>query len=236
MPAHPGRVGIAIHPFGSVVHTTDMLPGEHGALIAAWTARPGDGACAHFLIGRDEEQDVIQFIPINRNGNHAGGPPGHGVYRTESPRGTPPVAHSGRDLHPNLVTVGIELHCAGGVRLIDGTWRLVEDGKAHGPALPAADVIPDPIRPGRGWHRVTGYQLQRLADLLDDLELVLAPVPEGCVKVAFGENPPAYAVLPSARIATHAELDPVHRADPWNEVSDWLRRRVAGRPATPPAR
>ena len=213
--AHPGRVGGAIRPFAVVVHTTDMLPEEWNALAQSWQTRPGDGACAHFGIGRDAAAGVIQFVPITRNGNHAGGP-GHGVFRTAQ-----------GDLHPNLVAVGIEVHCAGGVQHIDGAWRLVEDGKAHGAALPDSEVTPDPLRPGRGWHRVTDYQRQQLAALLADLDTVLAPVPAGCSKVAFGETPPSYAVLPGARIATHCELDPVHRADPWNELSGWLRGRTA---------
>lgn len=225
--AHPGRAGHAIQPFAVVAHTTDMLPEEWDALVAAWQTRPGDGACAHFLIGRDVDHGVIQLIPITRNANHAGGPPGHGVFRTESPKGTPPIAHCGRDLHPNLVSVGIELHCAGGVRRIDGAWRLVEDGKAHGAPLPDADVTSDPQRPGRGWHHVTDYQRERFAALLGDLEDVLLPVPAGTVKVAFGETPPAYAVLPGARIATHAELDPKNRADPWPPLCDWLRARAS---------
>ena len=54
---------------------------------------------------------------------------------------------------------------------------------------------------------------------------MLAPVPAGTVKVAFGETPPAYAVLPGARIATHAEFDP--RTAPWPELSGWLRSRRA---------
>ena len=131
------------------------------------------------------------------------------------------------DLHPNLVAVGIEVHCAGGVRLINGQWRLVEDGKAHGAPLPDDEVTPDPIRPGRGWHHVTDYQLAQLAALLADLEAALVLVPTGTSKVAFGETPPAYAVLPGARLATHAELDPVHRADPWPELSAWLKQRHA---------
>lgn len=212
--AHPSRMGGAIEPFGVVVHTTDMLPGDFGALVTAWTTKPGDGACAHFLIGRDPGYGVLQLVPVTHNGNHAGGP-GHGVYRT----------HGRGDLHPNVVTVGIEVHCAGGVRLVAGQWRLVEDGQPRGAQLFASDVTPDPLRPGRGWHHVTDYQRERLDVLLTDLEAVLAPVPEGTVKVAFGERPPAYAALPGARLATHAELDPVHRADPWPELSAWLRAR-----------
>jgi hypothetical protein len=78
-----------------------------------------------------------------------------------------------------------------------------------------------------GWHVVTDYQRRVLGELLDDLEAVPAPVPTGCVKVAFGETPPAYAVLPGCRVATHSELDPVHRADPWNLLCDWLRARAS---------
>jgi hypothetical protein len=218
MPAHPGRVGGTIQPFAAVVHSTDMLPEEWDALVAAWLGRAGDGACANFLIGRRPDHGVLQLIPITHNANHAGGP-GHGVFRV-----------SGRgDLHPNLIAVGIEVHCAGGVRRVDSAWRLVDDGKAHGAPLPDSEVTPDPQRPGRGWHRVTAYQFDRLGALLADLEAVLAPVPPGTVKVAFGEIPPAYAVLPGPRMATHAELDPVHRADPWPELSGWLRGRAPGR-------
>jgi hypothetical protein len=86
--------------------------------------------------------------------------------------------------------------------------------------------VPDPKRPGRGWHVVTDCQHRVLGQLLDDLEPVLAPVPAGCTKVAFGGVPPAYAVLPGCRVATHAKLDPVHRADPWPVLGEWLRARA----------
>lgn len=213
---HSARVGGPIQAFAAVVHTTDMLPEEWDALVTAWSTKAGDGACAHFLIGRDAAHGVIQLVPISHNANHAGGP-GHGVFRVPG-RG---------DLHPNLVAVGIEVHCAGGVRRLNDAWRLVEGGVAHGAPLPDSEVTPDPVRPGRGWHHVTNYQREQLGALLADLEAVLAPVPAGTVKAAFGETPPAYAVLSDARIATHAELDPVHRADPWPELSTWLRGRAA---------
>lgn len=220
LPAHPGRIGGEIKPWSKVVHTTDMLPGAWQALIDAWTKRAGEGACAHFLIGRTAEHGVIQFAPTSRNANHAGGP-GHGVYRMVPP---------GVSLHPNTVAVGIEVHCAGGVHMVGGQWRLVEDGQPQGEPLPDADVIPDPIRPGRGWHVVTDYQREQLGMLLDELEFVLLPMPSGVTKVAFGEVPPSYAVLPGARVATHCELDPVHRADPWPQLSAWLRDRAASQP------
>jgi hypothetical protein len=224
MPAHPGRVGGAIRAFCAGVHSTDMLPEEWEALIENWTKRAGEGAakgaCANFVIGRDESQGPVQLVPINRNGNHMGGE-GHGVFRVGGDRGV--------DLHPNLCAVGIEVHCAGGVVKLGGVWRFVEGKVAHGKPIPDSDVIPDPHRPGRGWHVVTPYQYRVLDELLGDLDQVLAPVPSGCVKVAFGEAPPAYAVLPGCRIATHAELDPEHRADPWGPTCDWLRARIARR-------
>lgn len=211
-PAHPGRVGGPISPFAIVAHTCDMLREELPSLITNWTTKPGEGACAHFVIGRDA---VYQMAPVNRNANHAGGP-GHGTF--EAP---------GRSWHPNTVTVGIEIHSAGGVRRVDGQWRLVEDGKAHGAAIPDVDVIPDPARTGRGWERVTDYQYERLAALLADLDAVLAPLPTDVATKAYGEVPSPASVMPTARIVTHAQLDPVHRADPWQPTFDWLRARAA---------
>lgn len=213
-PAHPGRIGGAISPWSVGVHSTDMLPEEWPALVNAWTDRPGDGACATFLFGRTEQDGVLQFCPITRNANHMGGP-GHGVFDTASASG----------IHPNLVATGIELHCAGGVRLVAGEWRLVEGGIAHGKPLPARDVIPDPHRPGRGWHVVTDYQRAQLELLLHDLEAVLAPMPAGARTRAFGEVPPAVAVMPTARVVTHWQMDPVHRGDPWQPTCEWLRSR-----------
>lgn len=213
-PAHPGRVGGPILPWATVVHTTDMLPEEWAALVHAWTDRPADGSCAHFLIGRTEQDGVVQFVPIMRNANHAGGP-GHGVFDTKAARG----------IHPNLVTVGIELHCAGGVRQIGGEWRLVESGVAHGKPIPDADVVLDPQRPGRGWHRVTDYQLAQLGDLLAELELVLQPMPPGANERSTGEAVPSWALPRSPRVVGHCSLDPTHRSDPWPTVMAWLRAR-----------
>ena len=91
--------------------------------------------------------------------------------------------------------------------------------------IPEADVVADPQRPGRGWHVVTDYQRAQLGALLDDLESILAPLPVGTTTQAFGEVPAPYSVMPTARVVTHAQLDPVHRADPWPPLCDWLRRR-----------
>lgn len=209
--AHPGRMGPPIKPCCSIIHTTDMLPDEWSALLAAWQMRLGDGACAHFLIGRSAVEGVAQLVSINRNGQHAGGP-GHGVYQPGS-------------IHPNTIAVGIELHCAGGVRLLNGAWRLVELGRAHGKALPPEDVIPDTQRPGRGWHVVTDYQRTQLDALLRDLELVLAPVPAGLKAKSTGEMVPTWGEPKSTRVVGHVSLDPEHRSDPHPMMMGWINAR-----------
>jgi N-acetylmuramoyl-L-alanine amidase len=215
-PAHPGRIGGAIDPFLLVIHTTDMLPDEHAALVSAWTSKPADGACAHFLIGRDESQGLIQFVPVNRNGNHVGGktpPNGHGW-----------VVVDGKNVHPNLVTIGVEIHNAGGVQLINGAWRLVEDGKAHGAPIPNVDVTPDPKRPGRGWHNVTPYQLATLTKLAAAIVGHMRPMPAGAHTISTGEAVPGWATPPtSLPICGHVDLDPTNRSDPWPPLMLFLR-------------
>lgn len=212
-PAHPGRVGGPISAFAIVDHSTAMLEDEFDALVHAMTTRRGLGNGLHFLIGRNEKQGVVQCTPIDRNGNHAGGPE-HGVF----------VDGKGRKYHPNLVAVGIELHCAGNVRLVSGEWRLMDGGKAHGKAIPAEQVIPDPKRPGRGWHQMTEYQYARLAELHHDLELVLAPMPAGTVGKSSFEPAPAWAQMPTgSRVVGHVTLDPRHRTDPHPPTMDRLR-------------
>jgi hypothetical protein len=212
LPAFPGRIGGSIAPFAVVVHTTDMVPEDWDALLQRWTTQLGDGACAHFIIGRDATAGLVQLGPITNNGNHAGGP-GHGSF----------VAGQ-QSWHPNTVSVGIELHCAGSVRQIDGEWRLVEDGAAHGAAIPDEDVIQDPQRPGRGWHTVTDYQYEQLGALLDGLETVLDALPEGCVARSI-EQPQAYGIFPTGRRVGHVSLHAERRGDPWPPTCDWMRAR-----------
>lgn len=203
--AHPGRVGGPIQPWAIVVHTTDMLPGEFLALVDAWISRAADGACAHFLIGRDGT--ILQFIPITRNGNHAGGPQ-HGVFVVGF-----------HTIHPNLVAVGIEVHCAGGVRLVNGQWRLVEGGVAHGAPLDPAEVTPDPARPGRGWHQMTKAQTDALRMLVTEIQGAIAPMPAGATAKSVIEAAPAWAVSARGpqwpRVVGHVELDAANRSDPW---------------------
>lgn len=213
-PAHPDRVGGPISAFSAVVHTTDMLEDEFDALLDATAKRRGAGNAYHFLIGRNASQGVVQCVPIDRNANHAGGP-SHGVL----------VTPKGKAYHPNLVCVGIELHCAGGVRKVEGRWRLVEGGKAHGRPIPDDDVIPDPNRPGRGWHRVTDYQYGRLSALLKSLDAIMPPAPFGLVARSTSQTPAEWALPRDGRVVGHCSLDFARRSDPWPPTMDWLRNR-----------
>lgn len=213
-PAHPARIGGPISPFAVVWHSCDMLPEEFDALIVAYTTKPGAGNAATFLIGPTPVEGVVQFCPITRNANHAGGK-GHGVF----------LDNARREYHPNLAAIGIEIHCAGGVRLVAGEWRLVEGGVAHGRPIPSVDVISDPQRPDRGWHRVTDYQYERAAALRADLELVLAPAPAGLIAKSVVELAPSWALTKNGRDVGHVTLDAANRSDPWPPTMAWLRNR-----------
>jgi N-acetyl-anhydromuramyl-L-alanine amidase AmpD len=223
LPANPGRIGGAIRPWAVVVHTTDMLPRSFAALNDAWQTKKGAGNAAHFNIGRTPSEGVVQLVPITRNANHAGGA-GHGWFHT-----------SQRNYHPNLVSVGIELHNAGGLRLVDKQWRWGErvSGKGWmpiGPAFDPADVEIDPVHPLRGWHRFTAWQLEQLDKLLTSLETVLEKMPDGVTCVSAPESAPAWAEVKSARVVGHVDLDAANRSDPWPHGLRWLRER-AERPA-----
>ena len=212
--AHSGRVGGNIQPFSTVVHTTDVVPEAWNTLLNSWVTQAGDGSCAHFAVGRNANEGLLQLVPITRNANHAGGP-GHGNF----------VAN-GQSWHPNLVSVGIELHSAGLVRRVNGQWRLVENGVPQGHAIPDSDVIPRPQSPDLGWHVVTEYQYEQLDALLTGLESVLNPLPAGCVAQSI-EQPPAYGVFPTGRIVGHVSLTAARRGDPWPPTCDWLRARTS---------
>lgn len=214
-PAHPKRVGGSIAPFAIVAHSCDMLHDEFDALINAMTTKAGEGNAFHFCIGPTPAQGVVQCVPVNRNANHAGGK-GHGEF----------FDATGRTYHPNLVAVGIEFHCAGGVRRVAGQWRLVEGGKAHGRPIPDSEVTADPGRPGRGWHNLTDYQRERWTALASDLEPVMATMPKGLGSRSLVEKAPVWAVMPiGQRIAGHVSLDTARRSDPWPPAMDWLRAK-----------
>lgn len=207
---HPHRRGGATDPCVILDHTTDMHPDDWDALIEGWVKRPGDGACANLLVGQTEQHGVVQFTPIDHNGNHAGGlppPNGHGWFVDPARPG---------NIHPNLLTVGIEFHSAGGMlRLIGGAWRFVEDGKIHGAPIAPSEVEPDPQRPGRGWHLLTPYQKMIRDWLHSDLDKALRPLPPGLRAVSTGEAVPSWGVPRSMRFIGHVTLDPTNRADPW---------------------
>lgn len=218
-PAHPGRIGTRINPWAIVLHTTDMLPDTFGALVNSWTTQKGKGQCAHFLIGRTPEQGLIQFAPIDRNANHAGGSkeiepgkwvPDHGWFRT-----TKQLL-----IHPNLVSVGIEIHNAGQLRLIDGQWRSWDYGRKRPQGFPfdPADVEVDLRRKDRGWHKLTQYQHDTLTALLHALDARLAPVPDGISIETNGPQVHPWAKVTSVRIVGHVTLDPDRKTDPGPEV------------------
>lgn len=251
--AHAGRIGGNINPFSTVVHTTDVVPEAWNGVVNRWTTEAGDRSCAHFTIGRDASQGVIQLVPINRNANHAGGDgAGHYVAGTQT-------------YPPNSVSVGIELNCAGVLELVNGQWRFMESDVPYGPVVPPADVtlnagsqtvgtfngqrvklinqqwrlvrkeprglpIPEedvvihPTQPAKGWHRVTDYQYEQLDLLLRALESALNPMPEGCVAQSI-EPPPAYGIFPNGRVVGHVSLTAKRRGDPWPPTCDWIRSR-----------
>jgi len=193
-----------------VVHTTDMYPGTFDALVRAWVTRPGRGNAAHFLIGRTEADGVVQFAPITRNANHAGGPT-HGNWRTPS----------GALVHPNTMSVGIELDCA-------GKLKLDSDGRAHYPAdgwlIPKGDVDWSGRMP---WHAVTGYQMENLRRLLLDLRAVLKPLESGWTVSPSGSyrdnGVSPWADPYGPHVVGHVSLDPVNKTDPGPQVMRALR-------------
>lgn len=207
-PAHHGRVGPAIKPWVIVLHTTDMLPRTFDAIVKSWTTTAGAGQCAHFLIGRTPTEGVIQFVPIDRNSNHAGGTT-HGWFLVD-----------GKRVHPNTVSVGIEIHNAGQLRLIDGKWRSwdYDHKQPQGDPFDPADVEVDAYRPTRGWHKLTQYQHDTLTALLADLESVLAPTPANVTIESNGLQINPWATVTSFRIVGHVTLDPDRKTDPGPEV------------------
>jgi hypothetical protein len=216
-PAHVGRIGPAIKPWCIVLHTTDMLPGTFESLVNSWTTRQGKGQCAHFLIGRNFAEGTIQFAPINRNANHAGGSklvegkwvPDHGWFVV-----------GGKRVHPNTVSVGIEIHNAGQLRLIDGQWRSWDYDKKQpqGAAFDSADVEIDVRRPTRGWHKMTEWQRTELAALISAIEGQMQKMPNDVSVETNGPQIHPWATVRDFRIVGHVTLDPERKTDPGPEV------------------
>ena len=208
-----GRIGPAIAPRAVVVHTTDMTPGTMRALLGTWAREAGRGAGAHFLIGKtaagaDEvvpSGGLIQMVPINRNGNHAGGNL-HGMFRSKA----------GAALHPNTWTVGIEIDNAGRMKKkLDGGW--VHDS---GHVFDDASIFVD--EQGHGWEKATEYQLTTLTKLLRALDAEMDALPAGMTVVPTGgyaENGSPWAEVKRApRIVGHATLTPANKTDPGPEI------------------
>ena len=218
--AHPGRVGRAIRPWAAVLHTTDMRPETFGALCRSWASKPGAGNAAHFLIGRTAAEGTVQFVDVGRNANHAGGLV-HGWFTA-----------GGERYHPNAVSVGIEVHNAGEVRLVAGQWRMgyYQHGwHPHGAPLDPADVVVDERRrKDRGCHRPTDWQLAEVARLLAALaEGPMVTAPDGWGVVGTAPVKP-WALrndrYPYALVGHHT-LDAAGRSDPHAYLSWWAAER-----------
>lgn len=216
---HSGRIGGAISPWSTVVHTTDMVAGTMVGLLKRWRAAAGVGSGAHFLIGRapfgmDDavpSGGLVQLTPINRNANHAGGPT-HGWFKTAV----------GRLIHPNSVTIGIEVDNAGRLVKKGGLWVHKDSGKVFLPS----DVHVDAR--GRGYEKLTAYQRGALELLLDTLHTTMLFPPVGVEVVPNGTykaNGVPEAELPGVREVGHWTLDPTRKTDPGSEVTEWLRAR-----------
>lgn len=229
-PIHPGRMGRGIQPWLTVVHTTDMHPGDatYHALVRAWQRSAGRGAGAHFLVGRGPSTGLTQLTPVDRNGQHAGGPGGQHGW----------TVVAGRRRHPNSVAIGIEVHCAGAVRRVDGAWRYGgrdDDGvwRPEGAPIHPGEVEPDPARPGRGWQRATTWQLEQLEQLLGALGRcpVMVPAPAAWAIDPHGTPGPwaPRVVIGGRPVVGHVTLDPRRKLDPWPPISGALRAMAVAR-------
>lgn len=221
--ANAGRVGVPIVPEAVVVHTTDMLPDAFNALLKAWSTSAGSGAAAHFILGRTPEQGLVQMIPITRNGNHAGGPTKsgkvlHGWF----------VTKTGALIHPNLLSVGIEVHNAGALQWKPGSdYRIAQyvDNKRVLAEFVDGDTFVDNF--GRPWHAATKYQLETLEQLLIDLHPVLkVSSVEPRADAAFIQDrsrwDTSYAVPTANTLVGHVSLDPINKTDPGPQLMTFI--------------
>jgi hypothetical protein len=230
-PAHPTRVGAAITAKGIVVHTTDCGPGTMQGILKRWSLETGEGCAATFMIGRraatPEELATEQFpsaglaqmVPIDRNANHAGGSrkvngsfvPYHGNFEID-----------GHIVHPNTCTVGIEVDNAGRLIRSHGVWYHTDSGHTFADA----DVFVDDR--GKGWERVTEYQLETLGKLIDALDEQLAHFPEGVKVLPNGDhdkNGVSWAKTTQTRVVAHATLDPNNKTDCGPQIWAFLKAR-----------
>jgi hypothetical protein len=221
--AHPGRIGPVIVPECTVVHTTDM-PNGFDELVKVWQTSPGRGSCAHFILGRNPDQGLVQMVPITNNGNHAGGPtvnghPIHGWW----------VTRAGKLLHPNTVSVGIEVHAAGRLYWAKGSKDVaeyIEDHKVKATfSRSKGEVYVDAL--GRPWHAVNEYQLASLGALLVDLRAVMKESTlVSRADAAFIKDrsqwDTSYALPDSNTLVGHVSLDPINKTDPGPQLMAYI--------------
>lgn len=233
-PANPGRIGGEIEAKSAVVHTTDCLPGTMPGIVQRWTEKAG--ACAHFCLGRRAatlaelasekwpSAGLVQMVPINRNGNHAGAGLLNGV---PLPHGWYVDTKGGKQFHPNAVSVGIEIDCAGSLQKSHGVWIHRDTQR---PMPDQTDVYID--ERGKGWHTVTPYQFQVLGELLDALDATMPRFktvdgikPNG----GYQANGVTWGAMPGVRFVGHVTLDPYRKNDPGPQVMAWLRERYGAK-------
>ncbi len=219
IPINPGRMGGVIVPRGMVVHTTDTLGGM-AAILKSWTETSLGGYGAHYLLGRRPSTDVdarapypggglVQMVPITRNGNHVGG------RNSRYGRVMTPA-----EVHPNSVYVGIELENGG--RLVSLNGHFVHQGS--GVVVPPEDVDID--ERGKPWHKITAYQFETLAKVLDAHQTAMAYLPKGSVLNPNGTylaNGVVWGAMPGTRFVGHVTLDPIQKTDPGPIMMKWLR-------------
>jgi hypothetical protein len=219
--AHASRVGGPITPRAAVVHTTDMLPNGFGGLIRGWSTG-GPGACAHFVLGRDPTQGLVQLVPIIRNGEHAGGSV-HGNW----------VSADGSKVHPNSVAVGIEVHNAGRLEWLSKDRAAYQEKHVTLAEFSVAqgEVFVDDLN--RPWHITTQYQFDTLAQLLSDLHgqfgpLQARPVPDAALVKDRSKWDMSYAAPVCTTLVGHASLDPINKMDPGPQlmafINDFARK------------
>lgn len=214
--AHHGRIGGACNPLAVVVHTTDTMPGGFKAIVKSWSTTVGAGNGAHYLIGRNPTDGIVQFVPHTSNSNHAGGKT-HGNWLINK-----------MPVHPNTISIGIEIDAGGKLyKNIIGNWIHPDTRKI----VPDTDVYID--KWGHGWHRVTQYQLDQLDKLLNWLcdnvlgslyhvDINHSIVPNGTYKdnhVSPWAESNKYKWL-----VGHVTLDPFNKTDPGPQVMEILSK------------
>lgn len=213
--ADKGRFGGAIVPRAVMIHTTDCQPGTMQTIVRSWSTTPGNGACAHFIIGATPADGVVQMVPITRNGNHAGGTKNGKPYHGD-------IVAGGRPQHPNTVLVGIELDNPGLLRRVSGQWVHPDTGRV----IPDDRVYIDSR--GKGWGLVTTYQFDVLEQLVPAILRASQKLWEGTTLApngTYAANGVPWAEVPRYRVIGHATLNPNNKTDPGPQVMDWIRAR-----------